>query len=66
MSELKAPVLGCGILQLPILQSSRHTSSPTEYYRADIGSEENLVRLLSRNWHRVLDPYPGTDIEAVH
>ena len=66
MSDLKMPVLGFpqGGILTPVLHSPRRTS-PTEYYRADIGSEPDLIRFLSRNWHRVIDPYPGP-VEAIH
>ena len=68
MSDLKMPVLGFpqGGILTPILQSPRRALSPGEYYRADIGSEIRLIKYLSDNRHRILDPYPGTDIEAAH
>jgi hypothetical protein len=60
MSELKLPVLGFGgILQLcqPL--------PPNEHYRQDIGNEHDLIRYLSKNKWRIVDPYPGP-VEAIH
>ena len=60
------PMLGFpqGGILTPVLQSPRRTS-PTEYYRSDIGSEIRLIKYLSDNRHRICDPYPGP-VEALH